>query len=185
MNKSEFLSELKKHVQKLPKSEQEAVFSDYEEHFEHGVFEGRSEEEIAKSLGHPKRIARELLTEYHLIRAEQTHSYVSVIRVVFTSLGLGLLNLIFVLAPFLVILSILIACYAVSLAFVISPLSLFFYLSSQVGWQSLLLLFFITLGLLGTGLLFGTSTTILTKKFFSGFIRYLKSNLNIIRRERT
>lgn len=181
MNRTEFLSELKKQLQQLPEAEQDTALADYKEHFDHGMFEGRSEEEIAAKLGSPKKIARELLTEYHLTRAEQSHSYMSIIRAVFTSLGLGLLNLIFVLAPFLVVSSLLIAGYVVSIGLALSPITILLAIISQPSWQSLLLLGFITLGLFGAGLLLGTGTIIATKKFFNGFTHYLKSSLTNIR----
>lgn len=183
MNKNEFLAELRRNLQRLPKEEQEAAIADYEEHFEHGVFKGRSEEDIAKSLGSPKKIARELLTEYHLEHAEQNRSYSSMTRAVFASLGLGFINLVFVLAPFLTIVAIVISFYAVSFAFVISPLAVFITLFSDDSWQSVLLLFFVTIGLLGVGLVLGTVTTYFSKKFFYWFTRYLKSNQRIIRGE--
>ncbi|WP_028776590.1 DUF1700 domain-containing protein [Shimazuella kribbensis] len=184
MNKNEFLSELNRHLQKLPKSEQEAAIEDYEEHFEHGVFEGRSEADIATSLGNPRKIARELVTEYHLEHAEQHNSYYSITRAVFAFLGLGFLNLVFVLAPFIAIVAVIIASYAVSFVFVISPLSVFVALFGDDSWQSILLLLFATLGLLGVGLILGTVTTKFSKIFFQWFTRYLKSNQRIIRGER-
>jgi uncharacterized membrane protein len=183
MKKNEFISELTRHLQKLPKSEQEAAIADYEEHFEHGVFEGRSEEDIAKNLGNPRKIARELITEYHLEHAEQNNSYSSIMRALFASLGLGFLNLVFVLAPFVAIVAVVIASYAVSFAFVISPLAVFVTLFGDDSWSSILLLLFVTLGLLGIGLVLGTITTQFSKKFFQWFTDYLKSNLKIIRGE--
>jgi uncharacterized membrane protein len=184
MNKTEFFKELTKQIQKLPKTERDNIIEDYEEHFEHGVFEGRTEEEIAKKLGNPRKIARELITEYHLDHAEQNRSYSSMVRAIFTSFGLGFFNLVFVLAPFIAIIAVVIACYAVSFAFVVSPLSvLVVALFADDSWQSILLLFFVTLGLLGVGLVLGTATTYFSKKFTYWFTRYAKSNLNIIRGE--
>src|SRR4051812_45248080 len=109
MNKNEFLSELRHQLQKLPKSEQESALTNYEEHFEHGIFEGRNEEDIAKNLGNPKKIARKLITEYYLEHLDQNNSYKSITRAVIMSLGLGFLNLIFVLAPFIAIIAVIIA----------------------------------------------------------------------------
>jgi uncharacterized membrane protein len=183
MNKNEFFSQLKIHLQKLPKDEQEAAIADYEEHFEHGLFKGRTEEEIAHSLGNPKKIARELVTEYHLEHAEQNSSYTSITRAVLTSLGLGFLNLVFVLAPFIAIVVVIISFYAVSLAFVLSPLSIVVTLFSGDSWQSVLLLGFITLILLGIGLVLGAWNTYFSKKFINWFTRYLKSNKRILRGE--
>ena len=56
MKKDEFLSELKKNLGSMPDADKQDVLSDYEEHFRVGMADGRSEEEIAQSLGNPSAI---------------------------------------------------------------------------------------------------------------------------------
>jgi len=55
MNKDDYLKELTRLLWKLPKDERDDVVSDYHEHFIIGIEKGRSEEEIAKALGNPKK----------------------------------------------------------------------------------------------------------------------------------
>lgn len=185
MNKNEFLAQLRKSLQKLPIEEQESTIADYEEHFGHGVFKGRTEEEITTSLGEPKKIAIELITEYYLENAQQTKTYTNLSRAVFASIGLGFLNLIFVLAPFVAVVAVIIALYAVSFALIISPLTIIFTAFSGYAYSTVFLVGFITLSLLGLGLIIGVMNMYFARKFFGWFSHYLKSNLQIIRGERT
>lgn len=63
MNKKEFLNELKEHLVGLSKDDVKEIIEDYEEHFKVGKKKKRKEFEIAKSLGNPKEIAREVRKE--------------------------------------------------------------------------------------------------------------------------
>ena len=63
MKKKEFMQELKEHLVGLPEEDVKEILEDYEEHFRMGKKKKRKEEEIAKSLGKPKEIAREARRE--------------------------------------------------------------------------------------------------------------------------
>ncbi|NCN86279.1 DUF1700 domain-containing protein [archaeon] len=65
MNKKEFLQELKEHLIGLKEEDVKEILEDYEEHFRIGKRKKRKESEIAKSLGNPKEIAREVRRELH------------------------------------------------------------------------------------------------------------------------
>ncbi|MHB1456190.1 MAG: DUF1700 domain-containing protein [Armatimonadota bacterium] len=56
MKKDEFLSELRNSLGNMPDADKQDVLNDYEEHFRVGMADGRSEEEIAQSLGNPRAI---------------------------------------------------------------------------------------------------------------------------------
>ena len=62
MNKEHFMIELKLSLRDLDESERQDVMRDYLEHFENGLAEGKTEEQIAKELGSPSQIAKEILT---------------------------------------------------------------------------------------------------------------------------
>lgn len=64
MTKIEFLGELRKHLVNMTEYEKYEVIADYEEHFVIGASEGRSELEIAQSLGDPELIARQITSSY-------------------------------------------------------------------------------------------------------------------------
>lgn len=56
MKKAEFLSELQNSLENMPDTDKQDVLDDYEEHFRVGMADGRSEEDIAQSLGNPSVI---------------------------------------------------------------------------------------------------------------------------------
>ncbi|MBT4257892.1 DUF1700 domain-containing protein [archaeon] len=61
--RKKFLEELKDHLIGIPAEDMKEILEDYEEHFKMGKKEKRKETEIAKSLGNPKEIAREVRIE--------------------------------------------------------------------------------------------------------------------------
>lgn len=63
MNKKEFLEELEERLIGISKEDKEEILQDYEEHFKAGKKKKRTEEEISKSLGEPKEIAKEIRKE--------------------------------------------------------------------------------------------------------------------------
>ena len=59
MNKSEYLTKLTNELGHMPYGDVKDIIQSMEEHFDEGVSAGRSEEEIAASLGDPKELAQE------------------------------------------------------------------------------------------------------------------------------
>ncbi len=59
MNKTEYLNRLSNELGHMPYGDVKDIIQSIEEHFDEGVAEGRSEEEIAQSLGDPKELAAE------------------------------------------------------------------------------------------------------------------------------
>ncbi len=65
MNRKEFISALERELRKLPAEEREAAVEYFEEYFDEVLAAGnRTEEEICKELGNPKRIAAEIKADY-------------------------------------------------------------------------------------------------------------------------
>ena len=63
MDKLHFITRLKDCLSSLTYKEIEDIVADYEEHFRIGALDGKSEDEIALSLGSPEEIARQYLGE--------------------------------------------------------------------------------------------------------------------------
>lgn len=63
MNKKDYLDLLRYYLRDLPKSVVEDIVSDYEEHFDIAISEGKSESQIAFDLGSPEDIANEYLSK--------------------------------------------------------------------------------------------------------------------------
>jgi Predicted membrane protein len=73
MNKKEFLNELENALYgKLSEADIREVTSDYGDIFDQGIAEGKSEEDVARELGSPARIARTIMED----GAEGTERYV-------------------------------------------------------------------------------------------------------------
>lgn len=70
MNKVEFLSALQQGLRSVPPEDRQEILYDYEEHFRIGMEEGKTDEEIAASLGDPRGIARAFTSQYnqHTVR---------------------------------------------------------------------------------------------------------------------
>jgi uncharacterized membrane protein len=182
VNKKKYLNDLAEELKSLPLHEQREVLEDYEEHFNMAQESGRTDEDIISGLGSPKKIAKELLAQSEISRAEENPSLSSVTRAVFATLGLGLFNLIFVLAPFIVLILIPVVLIIVSGALLISP----FLLLIQDGLTATFLKeIFLILGLIGVGLLFFAGALKASRVVYKLTLSYLTFNLKIIRRKYT
>lgn len=60
MTRADFLRRLARSLRSLPVPERQAILTDYEHYFADGAQAGRSEAEVAESLGTPERLAAEL-----------------------------------------------------------------------------------------------------------------------------
>ncbi|GGF89893.1 hypothetical protein GCM10010912_38840 [Paenibacillus albidus] len=180
MNKETYLAELSQYLKRLPKQERTEILTDYEEHFEQGHLRGRSESDIIKKFGEPHMIAKEILLEYEITKAQVNPSLKSVTRAVFAALGLGMLNLLVVLVPFILGLTALVALFAFSAFLLASPILLLI----QDGFTlTYLKEFMLILGLVGVGLLLLLGALKTTTSYYKLVITYLNFNLKIVRRK--
>lgn len=187
MNKKEFMDSLSKYLRGIPGEDEQDIINDFDEHFEMGKKEGRDEEEMAKSLGDPKALANQLRASIMVAQAEKETTAANITRAVFATLGLGFFNLIFVLGPFIAVLGILVAFFAVGISItaggivgllgtIFSPLFPEYFnliVNPAVG-------IFASIGAICFGVLFFIGTIYLTKGFFRLFIRYIKFNARIV-----
>lgn len=180
MDKSQFLQQLAKQIKPLGAREQQEVLDDYEEYFEMGYENGRTDEDIISGLGNPLKIAKEIMAQSEITKAEEDPSLTNVFRAVAATLGLGLFNLVFVLAPFIVLLMWPFVMVILSAAFLVSPILLLI----QDGLSLIFLKeIFLMLGLVGLGLLLLVGSIRASKIVYKLTLRYLTFNLRIIRRK--
>lgn len=97
MNREDFLYQLRRGLGGLPPSEIDDILSDYQTYFADGEAAGRSEEEIAKALGDPWRLARELRAEAGFRRWESDRNAGNFLGVVLALLGLATIDVMFLL----------------------------------------------------------------------------------------
>ena len=103
MTREQFMTELKRSLGRRPEAERNEILYDYEEHFRMGAADGKSEEEIARSLGNPRMLGKSFEIDA-LLEAPASGAGVtaaSVMRAVFASLSLTFFNVIVVLGPLL------------------------------------------------------------------------------------
>lgn len=179
MNKKEFLEQLKRGLDKLPKMEKYDILRDYEEHFFAGLENNLTESEISESLGNPSQIANDILANYNIKKTnEQAHS-VNVFRGTIAAISLILFNLIFVLGPVISVFAILIAGWVTAISLLLSFLIVIISMVVSPG-HYFLFEFFISLGAVSLGIFTLFATNWLTKKFIYGLTLYVRKNIEII-----
>ena len=186
MNKNEFMKELSRNLPNLQEEEKQDILTDYDEYFTIGIEQGRSEEDIAISLGEPRTIAKQLKANYMIEKAQNTKSSGNMFRAVIAAVGLGFLN-IMLLGPFIGIVGIMIGLYATAFGFTISGIGIVLgtflkpifsqYISMDVNW---IISIAIGIGLSALGSLMFIGCKHLTKWLYKVTIKYLKTNIKII-----
>lgn len=188
-NEQEYLRILRSRLEDtLPDAELEDILADYAEHFRIGKANGRSEEELFRSLGSPEDVAREIRVTHLVRKAEDDKSAGNILHAVLATLGLGLFNLVFVLLPFVLFVLLLLVVFMVGILFAIfGPAAFIYAVLQMLGlpafaiWQSPLAGAFLSIGLTSLGLLLVIGDYYLARFFYRIGIRYLKWNINVIR----
>jgi uncharacterized membrane protein len=180
MNKELFISRLDGALRRLASNERNDILSDYEEHFSIGLSEGKTEEEISKSLGSPIQIAKEILADYHLEKVEATSSSSDFLRATWAVIGLGALNFFIVLGPLVGLIGMLVAGWTVGITFLFSPILIAVgsLLDAQV-FEAFTI--FISIALSGIGIFILIGMYWATKGLIHLFIKYLKFNVSIVK----
>ena len=115
--RDDYLQMLEQELRDVPEPLRRDWIADYAEHFRMAYENGQPEADTCRELGDPRVIARELRMNYQFEQAKRDGSFVRLVRAMLIGTSLGLFNLIFVLAPFLVVSVLLIAMWVVDLAF--------------------------------------------------------------------
>lgn len=183
MTKNEFIEVLRANLKGLPDEEIKDILYDYHEHFLIGLSKGRTEEEIASSLGNPKQLGKEIKANYHLVKVESGYSLRNLFQAVFASVGLGFFNLVFVVGPFLAVVGTLLGLLISGGALSITGVLL---LGSSLTNSSLIEIpniasgIFFSLSLISGGILWTIGVLYLCRLFYHLTIKYLRFNLDII-----
>lgn len=192
MKRAEFISELRKELIGIPKVDIEDIIRDQEEMINDAIAAGRNETAIIYSFGDPKELAKSLKAEIKIDQATDEKKLSKQVRGVFGAVGallvLAPFNLIFVLGPFLAVLGITFAGWAVAMALGLVALVMmgtffaeFIFLGSALTVQ--LSTFFTFLGCIGLAALFVVGMYSITKFIFKLILSYLKWNLNFIKNQ--
>lgn len=114
MAKTAYLEALKRAMTGLPPDVQAKTLAYYEQRFVDGVTSGRSEEDVARELDEPKKVAMTLRANVHMQAFQTKKSPGTFIRMAFAAVGLVIFNLVMVL-PAIVYASVLASLYAFGL----------------------------------------------------------------------
>lgn len=190
MKKSEFITELRRQLAALPSGEVEDIVRDQEEYIADAMAAGRTEEQAVAALGEPKAFAASLSAEAKIKKIDEAkglqQQVSGTIGAVVAILALAPLNLIFVLGPFLALVGIAIAGWAVAVAGVAAAAALilaFFFklVFITAGFWAQVSTFFLALGSLGLSVLGLVGMYYITYWLVQGTVAYLKWNLNFVR----
>lgn len=183
---------LKKGLSGLEKEERKDILIDYEIHFAERMKEGKSEEQICEDLGSPKEIGKLYKANALIDVADKNVSTDNIIKAVMASIGLGLFNLVLVLGPFLGLLGVVIAIFAISVALVTSgmvifidsiimPLNFLYLYLPRYLMLNPIITAFLGISLVMIGVLIFVLGIFLCRWIYHLTIRYLKFNLKMIK----
>ncbi|MFA7253380.1 MAG: DUF1700 domain-containing protein [Patescibacteria group bacterium] len=195
MKQETFIKNLKLSLNGLSKAEIDEVVADYLEYFEAGAAEKRSEDEIAKSLGDPRAIGKQIRATARIKKAEDQWSATNITRAVLATAGLGMLNLIFVFGPFMGLVGVLIGLFGTGIGITAGGIA--GTIASIVAWSdpdfasnyinigahpaAILLL---SAALVCFGLIFTVGCSFLAKWFYILTVKYLRLNARVITGEK-
>ncbi|MDF2675544.1 MAG: hypothetical protein K0R09_3816 [Clostridiales bacterium] len=189
MNKQEFMGKLSYALANMPSEEKNDILYDYEEHFRIALEKGKTEEEAAGDLGNPEAIAKAYKANAAINKAEADKSVKHITGAVFAVLGLGFVNLVFILGPYLGIVGALLGFFAASVGIVVAGIvgviAAIFQpvlpeiISMPVNQGAVI---FAMVGLGCLGLLMFIGCCYLAKLLYTVTIKYLKFNLRIIQK---
>ncbi len=189
MNRDEFIQTLNQGLHGIPEYEINDILYDYEEHFEIGLSKGKTEKEIAKELGDPKSIAKSYRVFSKISEAENNPSPKNLFKAILAAMALGFFNLVIVLGPFLLMVGLIFGLYVVSVSFIVGGIGSFFGTivspfipyTINIGFRPITSIS-MGIGLIALGLLMLIGSFYLSKLLYQGTIRYLKWNINIIKK---
>jgi len=182
MDRQKYLDEFDRAFSFLPEADREEMAADYREHFEEVLAAGRSEEEISRSLGDPRILARQYRAGYRIREAKENSSPGNIFRAILAALALGVFNFIFLFVPFIVALSLLLAALVAGSVMVLGGLAATILSVPLLGGY-----FGITGSVTGLavgslGLLIVLVTLLVTRAFGQLTVLYLHKNLELIRK---
>ncbi|MDP4088646.1 MAG: DUF1700 domain-containing protein [Bacillota bacterium] len=189
MNRNEFMYSLRNSLSAFPEKEREEIIYDYEEHFAVALQSGKTEDEVCRELGDPVNIGKQYKINSSIERASSNPTAGNILRAIVASLSLGLLNVIFVLGPFIAVASVLLSLLISGVAVAFSGIASTVAILINGIFPQLIPFFTVTPWI--TGMLFAIALTCagmlicmfmssLIKVFFKGTLKYLKMNFNII-----
>ncbi|MEK5187211.1 HAAS signaling domain-containing protein [Solibacillus sp. FSL W7-1324] len=182
MTKNHFLELLNKELKRLPKQEREEIIRDYEEYFLIAQSNEQQEHEVIQSLGSPKHLAKELLATYYIEEMQKSATVKNTLRAIWAGIGLGFLNFIFILGPFVAIITTVASLWFIAIIFILTPIVVLINAAVNVdsfSWFDL----FVAVTISGASILLLTGVYYITALLKKWTVLYLKFNVAIVKGE--
>lgn len=181
MTRAEFMIRLRRGLAGLPVTTIADIVADHEAHFADAQEAGRSEAEVAAALGDPDRLAREMRAEAGLKQWEEKKNPSNALAAVIALLGLGAIDIMFLLPLLMGVLGalfgILVAVVAIFVAggfvFAAGPLT------GPPGGP--ITAFLAGLGLMGLATCFGALLTLVTVGVFNAVVWYARLHYRLLK----
>ena len=187
MTQLEYTRRLEKNLKGIPAARKAEILEDIQAHFEEGAQAGMSEDALCASLGDAAVLAKEYRATVAMERAEQKSSAGNVMRAIWAGIGMGMLNLIFVLPIAAALFAVWIALAASSIAMALTgfvttlaslvnavvPLPIVEIPNTWFG-------VFAGLAVCALGLLLGIGMVYASRALGSVVVKYIKANVEII-----
>ncbi len=188
MNRNEFLSILERSLGNMAQSDRIDILYDYKEHFNIGMAEGKSEEDICLALGDPRTIAKQYRVDHIVKQADENRTAGNILRAIFAALSLGFFNLIIILPVFFTLVGILLSLYGAAVSITVAGVGCLLAVILQPVFPDFIniptinqgVIIFGSVGLTAMGLLFSVGCINVTKFFYHITIKYIKANIKII-----
>lgn len=116
MTRNEFIKRLKAGLKGMPQDVIDEIVADYQAHFEAGIADGRSEEEVAAALGNPSRLARELRFEAGFKNWHSERSPSSAWSAILAFMGLATIDILILLPIVLPVIGVVFGLFVAVLA---------------------------------------------------------------------
>lgn len=116
MKRNEFIKRLKAGLKGMPQDDIADIVADYDAHFDAGMAEGRSEEEVAAALGNPARLARELRFEAGFQNWHSERSPASAWSAILAFMGLATIDILILMPIVLPVIGVVFGLFVAVLA---------------------------------------------------------------------
>jgi uncharacterized membrane protein len=181
MTRAEFIARLRRGLAGLPATTIADIVADHEAHFADAEAAGRSEAEVATALGDPDRLARELRAEAGLKQWEEKKSPSNAAGAIVALLGLGALDVMFLLPLLMGILGALFGIMVAVIALFIGGGFVFAMgpLASPPGGP--ITAFLIGVGLMATATFLGSLLTAATVGLFNLVVWYGRLHFRLLK----
>ncbi len=187
MTRADYMLRFTEKLGGLPHERKQEIVEDILAHFTDGAAAGISEETLAQGLGQPEILAREYRATFATEAARDKPSMGNVMRAVWAGIGMGMLNLIFVLplgtAVFAVWLSLLISGVAMGLAGILSSLLTLINMVVPLAFVAIaypLATVFGGIAIAALGALLFIGILYAGRSMGKALVRYIQANLQII-----